>query len=364
VLPADDPERDAIDERLASSIYKQGELAQAAGDVDGAVAHYLRIGTAVPDSPIRATAEYDAGAALFRAGNWSRATGVLENFRDRYPDHELASQVTANLAVAYVETGNSTRAAGEFERIADGDGSVEVRKEALWRAAELYDSGGEMASARQVFSRYVERYPRPVGESIEARQRLAEIAEASGDSADRLRWLESVVEADAGAGAERTDRTQFLAARAQLTLAEPTRVAFESVRLVAPLDQSLSRKQQRMEVALAAFGRAADYGIAEVTTAATYRIAELYHNLSKDLFESERPAELSAAELGQYEILLEEQAFPFEEEAIEVHEVNAARVADGVYDEWVRLSLDELAELMPARYAKYERGESYVSSID
>ena len=75
-----------------------------------------------------------------------------------------------------------------------------------------------------------------------------------------------------------------------------------------------------MKEALADYGKAADYGVAEVTTAANYEIAELYHSLSKDLFASERPKELSKDELEQYDILLEEQAFPFEEEAIELHE--------------------------------------------
>jgi len=85
--------------------------------------------------------------------------------------------------------------------------------------------------------------------------------------------------------------------------------------------------------------------------------------LSRALFESERPADLTQLELAQYDILLEEQAFPFEEEAIGLHEVNAARTADGVYDEWVAASLAELAALMPGRYAKYEMGERLVSSI-
>ena len=40
--------------------------------------------------------------------------------------------------------------------------------------------------------------------------------------------------------------------------------------------------------------------------------------------DSERPKELSKVELEQYNVLLEEQAFPFEEKAIELHEVNAA----------------------------------------
>jgi Tfp pilus assembly protein PilF len=130
-----------------------------------------------------------------------------------------------------------------------------------------------------------------------------------------------------------------------------------------PLDRSLEAKQARMQDALAAYGKAADYGVAEVTTAANYEIAELYHALSKDLYASERPPELTAEELEQYDILLEEQAFPFEEEAIELHETNAARTAEGVYDEWVKKSLTALAKLSPGRYAKAEIGETFVEAL-
>ena len=63
-------------------------------------------------------------------------------------------------------------------------------------------------------------------------------------------------------------------------------------------------------------------------------------------------------------MLLEEQAFPFEEKAIELHILNAQRAAAGVYDEWVRRSFARLAELSPARYARTERREAYVADID
>jgi hypothetical protein len=213
------------------------------------------------------------------------------------------------------------------------------------------------------FGRFVERYPSPVAEAVEARQKLIDLSGAAGNHAERTRWMRDLVAADALAGAERTDRTRYLAAKSQLELAAPTRDAFLGTRLVVPLDRSLTAKQQRMEEALAAYGKAADYGIAEVTTAANYEIAELYHALSKDLYASERPPELNEDELEQYDILLEEQAFPFEEEAIELHETNAARTAEGVYDEWVRKSFAALGELSPGRYAKAEIGESLVEDI-
>ncbi|HEY8520743.1 MAG TPA: tetratricopeptide repeat protein [Gammaproteobacteria bacterium] len=361
MVPATDPEHGQIVERIASSIYKQGEQARDAGNHAEAVAHFLRVGEAAPTSSIRATAEYDAAAALIQAGDWARATAVLQGFRARFPDHELADDVTANLAVAYVETGDHGRAATEFERIADGAGPPEIRQEALWRAAELYAETGQTALAASAFERYVQRYPSPVAPAVEARQRLVALATAHGDYAARTRWLQALVEADAAAGAERTDRTRYLAAKAQLALAEAPRDAFRGIRLVAPLDRSLEAKRTQMEQALAAYGKAADYGVAEVTTAANYEIAELYHELARALMASERPADLSPEELEQYDILLEEQAFPFEEEAIELHELNAARTAEGLYDEWIAKSLAALAELMPARYGKREIGETQVA---
>jgi TolA-binding protein len=363
LVPPGDAERNEIVERIASSVYKQGEEARSAGAYDVAVGHFLRVAQAAPSSAVRATAEYDAGAALIQMGDWQRATTVLEDFRNAFPDHELAADVTAKLAVAYVEAGNSARAAGEFERIADGDGPIEVKREALWRSAELYASTGQSVAAAAAYGRFVARYPQPVAESVEARQKLIELADAAGNQAERARWMRDLVAADAAAGAERTDRTRYLAAKSQLELATPTRDAFLGTRLVMPLEQSLAAKQALMEEALTAYGKAADYGVAEVTTAANYEIAELYHALSKDLYASERPPELTGEELEQYDILLDEQAFPFEEEAIELHETNAARTVEGIYDQWVQKSLAALVELLPGRYAKAEIGESFVEAI-
>jgi hypothetical protein len=70
--------------------------------------------------------------------------------------------------------------------------------------------------------------------------------------------------------------------------------------------------------------------------------------------DSERPPGLSQLELAQYELLLEEQAFPFEDNAIDIHEQNASRARDGIYDEWVKRSFDALKQLLPGRYDKPE----------
>jgi len=353
-----------IRKRIASSIYKQGEIAREAGEQETAVGHFLRVGTVVPAASIRETAEYDAAAVLIAMQAWDRAAAVLETFRLDYPDSDRADEVTRRLAVVYMESGRKGRAASEFRRIAvAGSTTPQLQREALWQAADLYRETGSVGEERAVLQDIVARFPAPVAEAVEARQRLADLAREAGDAGARQRWLEAIVTADAGAGDARTERTKFLAAKASLELAEPKRRSFAAVPLTHPLKESLAAKKAMMEELLDAYGRAADYGVAEVTTAATFRIAEVYHRFSKDLIDSERPAGLDELELEQYEILLEEQAFPFEEKSIELHEVNAARANDGVYDEWVRRSFEELAALMPARYAKAEKTEDALPGL-
>jgi hypothetical protein len=198
---------------------------------------------------------------------------------------------------------------------------------------------------------------------MDARQKLADMAKDRGDTKARSQWIEDIIRADKSAGAARTDRSKYLAAKATLETAEPQVALFKSIKLVAPLDKSLKAKRSAMEKVMATYSQALDYRVAEVTTAATYGMGELYRQLGADLISSERPKNLDADALEQYNVLLEEQAFPFEEKAIELHEANAKRASEGIYDESVQRSFDVLAQLKPARYAKSEVSEDYAPSL-
>jgi TolA-binding protein len=364
LMAANDPERPAIVERLAASIYKQGEQKNQAGDSSGAVDDFLRVSKMAPTSKVRANADFDAGALLITQKQWDRAITVLEDFRRNFPQSPLQADVTRKLAVAYSESNHPGQAAVEFEMIAQSPTeTAAVQREATLQAAELYDKAGNTAKSRAMLEAFVKHFPQPLNPAMEARNKLSVIAQKSGDYAGRDYWLREIINADRAAGAVRTDRSKALAAKATLTLAQPAREEFMRVKLVAPLKKSLAEKRKAMEAALKAYTQAADYQVAEVTTAATFESAELYRQLGKDLMSSERPKGLSKDELEQYNVLLEEQAFPFEEKAIQLHEVNTARAKDGTYDEWVQKSFAALAQLNPGRYAKVEIGEQQVDSI-
>jgi cellulose synthase operon protein C len=363
-LPANDPDRAGIEERIAASIYKQAEAKRTAGDSTGAVDDFLRVAALAPNSKARSNAEYDAASILLQNKQWDRATQVLEGFRRNYPNHELVPDATRSLAVAYLELGRGTQAAAELERVATrAEEPVEVRRAALWQAAELYDKAASPTNAGRLYASYVKQYPSPLDAAMDARQKLADMAKAQNDSKTRSQWLDEIIRTDKSAGAARTDRSKYLAAKATIETATAPVALFNAIKLTAPLNKSLKGKREAMEKTLAVYGQALDYGVAEVTTQATFGMAELYRQLGSDLMASERPKNLDADAKEQYDVLLEEQAFPFEEKSIELHETNAQRTGDGVYDEWIQRSFDVLAKLKPARYAKSEISEDYVPKL-
>lgn len=352
-----------LTERLSVAVYRQAEAKRAAGDSTGAVDDFLRVALVAPGAPAVETARYDAAAELIKLEAWPRAIEVLEAFRRDYPRSRQQSDVTAKLAVAYMQAGRGDAAAAEFERIASApDQPPEVRLEALELAAEQYEKGGNMARAVPLLERLVAEFPTPIPERIETRQKLAEYAEQSGDASRLAHWQREIVKADADAGAARTDRTRYLAAKASLALAQPARDAFRATRLTAPLNRSLPGKRRAMETALAGYQAALAYNVGEVTTRASFEIAELYRQLGVDIMESERPRNMDADTLEQYALLLEDEALQFEEKAIELHEANAQRAREGLYDEGVKASFDALSRLVPARYGKTELSQSF--SVD
>ena len=354
----------SLTENLAASVYKQGEQARKLGEHQLAADHFLRVAKVAPNSKIRPTAEYDAAASLITLKQWAAVATVLESFRALYPDNEMQHDITKKLAVVYKEDGKYLQSAAEFERIEKENPKDEaLRREALNQAAELYEKSEASDKALLVYQKLVDYFPEPVEDAIESRQKIANIYLAQNEHKKYIAELERIVDADAIGGSGRTDRTRFLAAKAALVLSEPKLESFKQVALIEPFKKNLKKKKERMRSAIDAYTKLVDYQVSDVTAAATYYIAEIYYEFSVALMKSERPKNLSEEELEQYELVIEEQAYPFEEKAISVHEKNTELLDVGVYNEWVEKSIVKLGVLVPARYAKTEQESTFISSI-
>jgi len=346
--------------KMAASIYKQGEVARTAGSHQQAAAYFMRASKIVPGSKTSIIAEYDAATEYMTQKDWKQAIVVLQAFRKKYPaQKKWRLGVSQKLALAYSEANRLPEAASEMLMLARLSPKKDQR-DLLWQSAQLYEKTGNQKKALALYKRYIKQYPQPLARSIELRQKLAQYYQANKDSARMKYWLKEIVKADARAGKQRSDRSRYLAARAKLQLAQPLRIKYAAVKLTRPLKKSLKRKKNLMKQAIDAYRKAAKYQVEEVTTSATYFIAEIYRGFANALLKSERPKKLDADALEEYNYMLEDQAYPFEEKAIKIHQGNLSRMARGSYDDAIKNSLRALAKLMPFRYAKAEITDDYV----
>ncbi len=351
------PGRGELVDRLAASVYKQGEQALAQKQPRDAVAHFSRVAAMAPQSAVHASAMFDAASALIGLKDWDAAGRALEDFRSRFAKHPLQAEVAPKLALVYLEQQRWGPAAAEFERIASSHADVAVVRDAHFQAAALHERAGARPVALKAWERYLKTYPAPLEPALDARMHLAALARADGDSKREMALLKQVFDAEQRGGPERNARTNGFGAAAALALAEPAAEVYRKVLLAEPLQRQLKLKKTKFEEALKAYATVGEYGVAATTTAATFHTAALYQDFGRALMQSQRPKKLSKAELEQYNVMLEEQAFPFEEKAIELHETNARRAAEGLFDTSVEMSFKALAELRPVRYGKTERND-------
>ena len=115
---------------------------------------------------------------------------------------------------------------------------------------------------------------------------------------------------------------------------------------------SIAARQEKVREARDHLDRAASFGFESVTPAATLALARVYQDFAEALLVADPPSGLSGIERDEYTLLLEDQAFPLEEQAISLHEANLRRIPEGAWNADIRASWRALEELVPARYGE------------
>lgn len=381
-LATNDSRREGIVDRLAASLYKQAETILVSKQLDTASLQArgvtskselsevqvsnLQKGLALLQSVVQETplsqfsvaAQYDSAIYQLVLEQWPLAIATFIDFRQRYPKHPLSTGIEDQLFYAYQQTEDWPKLADIMLRKYQQQPNTETGRLALYQGAEYFDKANNRAKALDTYRRYAHQYPMPLADANEARFKLSEFYLASGEDSKRRFWLNKIVQAHKDILANQAElispRAVYLASMSAMVFAKDADTAYTRIKLTQPLDKSLQRKQQALKKAISEYDTVISFGSAEYVTAANYALANLYTTLADDLMDSSRPEGLSALELSQYEILLEEQAYPFEETAIELHEKNTVRVQSGIYDDWVKASFEALKNKMPGRYNKPE----------
>lgn len=360
----DGKEKSQMQDNLAVAIYQQATQAKTQNKLGDAVHHYVRISEVVPASDVAATGLYDGISIAYENKQWAEAAKYIERFQKLYPSHKFSRDASMKLSVAYMNTNQEGAAASELIKLARTDEKPDYKIAALWKAAELYESKRDFPSAIKAYEEYAANFQRPYPQYIEAMQKLAELSMKSASEGRANHWRQQILDADKRTPSNlKTDRTNYICSIAALSLAQSEYKQYSAIRLTLPLNRSLGHKKNALQKVLNLYGVATSYGVQETVTEATHSIGDVYYSFSKSLLESERPKGMSAIEQEQYKVLIEDQAFPFEDNAIKFYEKNILYTKQGIFDDWIQKSYAQLKLLFPARYNRDMMLEPYINVL-
>ena len=351
--------------KLLAAVFKQAEIAEAADEYLQSINHLRRLSEIDASSQLAIDARYDIAQLYIKAGRYQEAAMQLEGFRKSFRHHPATINIANQLVELYELHGSIDMAATELLSISeDVKETPAARRKALFRAGELYLKIENITAAINSFRQYAHQYPAPFEIRMEAMQHMDLLYQLTGEKQKQRYWMKKKVSVYAAASpAELNPRVRYLAAQAAFTLSQDKLDEFNDAALALPLKRSLKIKRHLMQQTLSVFQQVGEYGVAEFISAATYKTGAIYEALAESILQSERPTELNPLELAQYNILLEEQAFPFEEQAIDIYAANISRAWKQGWDQWIDVSLERLEHLSPGEYKRQSSGVAYVERL-
>jgi outer membrane protein assembly factor BamD (BamD/ComL family) len=348
---------------IAASIHRQSEAARSAGENELAVKHLLRIAQVSPGSTLAVSGQIDGAALLVDMQQWRKAEQLLSSLITQLPDHPRADQLVAMYLECQENQQDWSGAAKTLMELARTTVDADLAAAQMWQSIVYYRQAGQLDLAIGGYHEYVRRFPQPVAQVLEALDQLSDLLTQTGALEQRDQILQQILTLNARQADKGSQRTRYLAAKAAATLAEELYQVYQAIPLKLPLANSLKQKQAALTLAVAAYQQVQGLGVLVFQGQANYRLGDIYQNLAVGLLTSRRPEDLDESVMATYNMLLEEQAYPFEELAITFHETNVQFGWQEGYNEWVDRSLVALAELSPARYAKFEWVVEYANEI-
>jgi tetratricopeptide (TPR) repeat protein len=357
---ADAKQTTALTALAAAALYQAADHDRADGRSADAATAFLRVASDYPATTVAPAALSEAAGLQAKAGRSADAAKAWQRLAEQYPNSAETPGALLKLASTAEASGDLPAAITWYDRLAArSDGPH--RDELMWTVADLAERAHDWPRAERTLTALAARPDLPPERAIEAgfraghaaaEQRRPTAAALTDGALTRYRaWRGQ-------RGTQEITPADVLAAQALVALGDRHAAASAAVRLKDPLEQSLAKKRQELNAALAVYAEAAEIKIAASTTESTHKIGAVLEEFSQALLASERPKALTEEELEQYTFLIEEQAAPFEDRAVGAYEANVRRVQElGLSDAWTAQSFERLADLRPGRYHRPERLE-------
>lgn len=329
--------------------------------LEPAIATYQRLVELAPRHNLAPAALFDYGVNAAALERLPDAIQVWQQLTTGYPDSELVGKAYLKIAQAHQDQQQFAQAAKALvvyrDQYHDRDTSQKLSKQDLTLTiAGLYEQGKNPQAAIQAYEVLANDQTLQQADWFQSVGRLIVLSQQP----EALKWRQRLVNDFKTKVQNLNGESQTLVLQSGAVLAQEAHATFAELTIDEPIQQSLAVKQKALETAINGYQQLIDWSISPYYEQGLLGLGQLYVEFAKALMASERPTGLSDLAQEEYDILLEEQAFPFEEKGIEYHEANLKRLWAGEKNAYTLESLKRLQQLMSSQYARPERiEESY-----
>ncbi len=144
--------------------------------------------------------------------------------------------------------------------------------------------------------------------------------------------------------------------KARLLLLASRLEDYKELRLTHPFEKTLKRKTQLIESLIRDYTRIAAKASTvapEVLPQVFYSMGSAFENFRDSIINSDRPRGLTKDEKVEYQFLLEEMAYPYDDRSVEAYEKTLkSALVQSLYDKWLFMGVARLAYLRPVLYKR------------
>ncbi len=342
VRKSDDP---VFRDRLSTLRYKMAEEYLKAGEFKEAEDKFDQSFAAHPGGKVGESALMKLGLIYLKNNEIGKLRSIAYKAAKAYPG-------SGGGAMLFVEAGRDIekedplKAAELYDEASSVSPNPQDAGNLLLAAASIYDEKKKYVKAERLLKRYVGMSGISTEKKADALYRLAEVQlkmEKQDRGIDTLRALLNMK--------GKVDKQIIV--RANLLLLKGRRNTYLNVKLTQPFEKTLMEKTTLLNGLLKDYSALAREKVAILLPEIFFHMGTALEDFRSALIEAERPGDLTPEELDEYKFLLEEKAYPYEEQAVKAY-TRSLKIGrkNGVFDEWVEKSLDRLADLRPALYKR------------
>ncbi len=335
----------AVKEKIAQLRYKIAGKNLQAEKYEYAVAMYNKTFSEYPGYKIGESALIQLGNIYIKKKNLNDLNNVVKSLVEAYPNSDGAVSLLVK-AGQDLEKEEPLEAAMLYEDASSIAHSREDAQKLLKAAGILFEKNKKFGKAENIFKKYLLETTIQNESRAEALYRLGNIQMKRNKKEEGIETLNKMKELK-----EFLDNRKL--AKANLLLLNERLDNFFKIKLAYPFEETLKQKTLKLDILLKEYSNIAKQKIPAFLPEIFFQMGRAIEDYRNSIIHSERPEDLSKEELEEYNFLLEEKAYPYDDQAVKTYKRSIeASIKNMIFNKWMDKSLKRLVDLRPALYKR------------